>query len=171
MLALIDIFDAAIVALILLIMFRPLFRRPPRISSPFTPTGRPFRLDLRFQFRLRSLMIVVTLLAPLFAYIAWQARIVNERRVVLAEIENLGGGIMSDRRTTAGFWNRFPNWPSEAIESFDRRDEPRRRAQTTIRRMLGDETMLVVWLPASIGRPEEVRIRQSIPEADIWRFK
>jgi hypothetical protein len=33
----------------------------------------------RFQFRLRTLMIVVTLLAVPFAYVGWQARIARDR--------------------------------------------------------------------------------------------
>jgi hypothetical protein len=44
----------------------------------------PFRR--RFQFRLRTLMIVVTLLAVACAYVAWQSKIVRERRAV-ADLE------------------------------------------------------------------------------------
>ena len=36
-----------------------------------------------FQFRLRSLMIVVTLLAVPLSYIGWQVRLVRERRDIL----------------------------------------------------------------------------------------
>jgi hypothetical protein len=36
----------------------------------------------RFQFRLRTLMILVTLLAGVCGYIAWQAKIVKERKAV-----------------------------------------------------------------------------------------
>jgi hypothetical protein len=42
--------------------------------SPVDPLKRP-----RFQFRLRTLMIAVTLLAVPLGYVGWQARIVRER--------------------------------------------------------------------------------------------
>jgi hypothetical protein len=36
-----------------------------------------------FQFRLRTLMIVVTLIAAVCGYVGWQAKIVNERKQLL----------------------------------------------------------------------------------------
>jgi hypothetical protein len=172
MLAAIDVIDVAIVGLIFFVAFRPLFRRMGAVAPPQSaPPGRPFHLDLRFQFRLRTLMIVITLLAPLFAYIAWQARIVCERRAMVAEIESLGGGIFSGRRTTAGFSNRFPNWPGEAIAFLDSQNDRPSEAQGTTRWLLGDDAVLIIWLPATVAPAEEARIKQRIPEAYIWRFK
>jgi hypothetical protein len=46
----------------------------------------------RFQFRLRTLMIVVTLLAVPCAYVGWQAKIVRERRETAEWIGKTLGG-------------------------------------------------------------------------------
>jgi hypothetical protein len=72
----------------------------------------PKRKRRRFQFRLRTLMIVVTLLAVPCGYIGWQARIVRERRDLLASqfvksSINDGNGSMSwIRRSTVASSNR-----------------------------------------------------------------
>ena len=47
----------------------------------------------RFQFRLRTLMIAVTLLAVPCAYVGWQAKIVRERRELLDKLFALHHGI------------------------------------------------------------------------------
>jgi hypothetical protein len=124
-----------------------------------------------YQFRLRTLMIVVTLVAIPCGYVGWQAKIVRERKAVLAQIEDAGGGFFSDLRTTTGFGNRFPNWPDEAIASIDSERQLHGSARTTVRVLLGDEGVIVIWLPANVVPPEEARIRECIPEAYVWRFK
>jgi hypothetical protein len=124
----------------------------------------------RFQFRLRTLMIVVTLLAVPLGYVGWQAKIVRERKSVLAEIEDAGGGFFSDLRTTTGSWNRFPKWSDEAIASIDSQRQLRAPARGIVRALLGDEGVIVIWLPATVVPPVEARIRQCIPEAYVWRF-
>jgi hypothetical protein len=89
----------------------------------------------RFQFRLRTLMIVVTLLAVPCGYIGWQARIVRERRDLLASqfvksSINDGNGSMS--------------W---------------------IRRSLGDEAYVFLYL-SETATPDVVdRIKIAFPEA------
>jgi hypothetical protein len=40
-------------------------------------------MNRRFQFRLRTLLIVVTLLGVACAYVGWQAKIVRQRAVML----------------------------------------------------------------------------------------
>jgi hypothetical protein len=50
-----------------------------------------------YQFRLRTLLVVVTLLAIPCGYVGWQARIVHERKAVIAEVERLGGSYSSRR--------------------------------------------------------------------------
>jgi hypothetical protein len=125
----------------------------------------------RFQFRMRTMMIVVTLLAVPCGYVGSQAKIVRERESVLADIENTGGGFFSDVRTTAGFWNRFQVWPDDAIASIDNHAQIHPSARTLIRSLLGDEGVLVIWLPDTTAHSEEMRIRKCIPEAYIWRFK
>jgi hypothetical protein len=46
----------------------------------------PKRKRRRFQFSLRSLLIVVTLLAVTCAYVGWQAKIVRERKETMTEL-------------------------------------------------------------------------------------
>jgi hypothetical protein len=90
---------------------------------------------------------------------------------VLAEIEHAGGGFYSDLRTTIRFWNRFPNWPDEAIASIDGQRQLRAPARIIVRTLLGDEGVIVIWLPTTVVPSQEARIRQCIPEAYVWRFK
>jgi hypothetical protein len=47
-------------------------------------------MRLRFQFRLRTLLIAVTLLAVPLGYVGWQAKIVRERTTVRQRIANMG---------------------------------------------------------------------------------
>ncbi len=128
--------------------------------------GRP-----HFQFRLRTLMIAVTLLAVACGYVGSQAKIVRERESVLADIENAGGGVFSDARTNSVFWNRFPVWPDDAIASLDSDAQKQTPARSLVRSLLGDEGVLVIWLPDTTAHSQEMRIRKCIPEAYIWRFK
>ena len=139
-------------------------------SAP-TPAAQPKSRRRWNHFNLRTLLIVVALLAVPFAYVAHEGKIVQERKAMLAEIESAGGGFFSSRRTTPGFWNRFPNWPAEAIAAIgspDQRDSP---STGVIRVFLGDELVLVIWLPTTVSPAEEARIKKCIPEAYMWRFK
>ncbi|HEV2969140.1 MAG TPA: hypothetical protein VGY55_04060 [Pirellulales bacterium] len=124
----------------------------------------------RFQFSLRTLLIGVTLLGVACGYIARQAEMVHDRRAVLADIESNGGGFFSTVRTTAGFWNRFPNWPDQAIASIGSKDQHDSPAGTMMRTILGDEVVVVIWLPTTVPRSEQDRIRKFIPEAYLWKF-
>ncbi len=54
----------------------------------------------RFQFRLRTLLIVVTLLAVPCAYVGWQAKIVRNRRAML--FDNPRFGMLSDFVSVGG---------------------------------------------------------------------
>ncbi len=51
----------------------------------------------RFQFRLRTLMIVVAVVAIPCAYVGWQAKIVRERRALLDSIKAAGGFVTAAR--------------------------------------------------------------------------
>jgi hypothetical protein len=56
------------------------------------PKTEPPKRERRwFQFSLRTLMILVTLLAVACGYVAWQANIVRDRKAVLREIVANGG--------------------------------------------------------------------------------
>ena len=55
-------------------------------NDPMAVAGRRW-----FQFSLRTLMIVVTLMAVLCSYAAQEAKFVRQREAILASIKNAGG--------------------------------------------------------------------------------
>ncbi len=57
-------------------------------APPVTPHRR------RFQFRLRTLLIGVTLLAVPLGFVGWQAKIVRDRKAACDEIILGGGGVL-----------------------------------------------------------------------------
>jgi hypothetical protein len=66
------------------------------MESEPTKAEPPKRKRRCFQFRLRTLLIGVTLVAVVCGYVAWQAKIVRERRaelnrVVDARLVGIGG--------------------------------------------------------------------------------
>jgi hypothetical protein len=126
----------------------------------------------RFQFRLRTLMIVVTLLAADCGYLAWQAKIVRERKATLAEIEASGGAFVSYTPVSLFSQSRFdierevgriPHFdPRRYLPHFD-------RVQSAIRRWLGDEIVFDIWLPDTVPLSEINRIERCFPEAAVQR--
>jgi hypothetical protein len=104
------------------------------------PKAEPPKRKRRwFQFRLRTLMIVVTLLATVCAYVSWQMRIVRERQAeVNREVE---GRIIG----------------TDDVE----KDNP----VPWIRRLLGDQCVLLIWMPLGTDPAELDRLRALFPEA------
>jgi hypothetical protein len=101
-------------------------------DTPATPCRR-------FQFRLRTLLIVVTLLAIPFGYVGWQAKIVRDRKAMLET------GDLS------------PVFSAEIDETKD-------AAIPTIRLWLGDHFCREVFLK----QPEDIeRYKAAFPEADF----
>jgi hypothetical protein len=104
----------------------------------------------RFRFRLRTLLIVVTLLAVPCAYLGWPARIVAERRAELKRILDSGGDALVLSAIQA--------------KQLHRAGQP--REIPFVQWLLGDE--YVQW----IARPrdsasEYLRVTQEFPEADV----
>jgi hypothetical protein len=99
----------------------------------------------RFQFRLRTLMIGVTLLAVPLGYVGWQAKIVRDRRALLDSIKAAGGG-----DETAMFHNNAspppPPW---------------------LRRILGDETVELLLVPPATDEETMARIHRLFPDTRI----
>ena len=96
----------------------------------------------RFQFRLRTLMIVVTLLAVPLGYVGWQVRMVRERKACLERIVFLQGAYAPSPHShkSAG--------PSQ------------------LRLWLGDWPIDTISLPAESARTDDVeRIKATFPEA------
>jgi hypothetical protein len=113
-------------------------------SKTHPPKGGPPTLRRRFQFSLRTLMIVVTLFCvAVGGYGGWQAKIVMERKAIIRDV---GDGIT---------WG----------QNLDDSEIP------LIRRWLGDHAFLAIWLNERM--PDEVptetihRIVTAFPEARI----
>jgi hypothetical protein len=106
----------------------------------------------RFQFRLRTLMIVVTLLAVACGYIGWQAKIVRERRETVRWIETLGGSMhLYDDEWYDGLPRDLPDW---------------KYRPPFIRRLLGDMAYCLVVVP-HLGEADDKRIREVFPGIQI----
>jgi hypothetical protein len=106
----------------------------------------PKRKRRWFQFSLRTLMIVVTLLAVPLSYVGWQAKIVRERKVVLSAIRDRGGHVVE--ASTVPFLK-----PWATISSF--------------REWLGDIAIQGIQLPGETKSDEVGRIKIAFPESSI----
>ncbi len=104
---------------------------------------------MKLQFRLRTLMIVVTLLAVPLGYVGWQAKIVRERATMREYIESVDDGecqLVAD------------------VPEFLRKRNP---TVSWIRRLLGDEAIYLVVLPDKTDLDERRRIKAILPEAKL----
>ncbi len=95
----------------------------------------------RFQFRLRTLLIVVTLLAIPFAYVGRQAEIVSERKVML-----------DDARITPYLMTPGQNRLSQ------------------VRLWLGDVDCFAIYADQIVSDADLERYRAAFPEAQVTRF-
>jgi hypothetical protein len=104
----------------------------------------PKRKRRWFQFSLRSLLIVVTLLAVACGYVGSQAEIVRERKAMLALIRSEGGD-------TPGFthYKRPPPVP-------------------WLRRVMGDEWIDTIVLARAVDAEKLADIKQTFPDADLY---
>ena len=104
----------------------------------------------RFQFRLRTLMIGVTMLSVPCAYVSWQVKIVRERKEEIRKITNDGGLV--------GFWDvaEPPPLPMEV------------RTVPFIRRWIGDRAVLSVMFKKGTANGERQRIKELFPEGLLF---
>jgi hypothetical protein len=130
----------------------------------------------RFQFRLRTLMIVVTLLAGVCACVGWQAKIVRERAAILGELRTndwphdpFGAFTMRDfyqLNVDPSATSQFISLKPELLVSGDRNQLP-----SFIRGVFGDDEVRTILLPNSVNDVKVARFAKLFPEADIWRCK
>jgi hypothetical protein len=122
-----------------------------------------------FQFRLRTLMIGVTLLAVPMGYVGWKAETVRQRRSLLTLIVSSGGGYY----TTEGDQVYFPvgsmpmggaYFPDPFMVLADRHPN---QDPSKIRRWLGDEYIDLIWIPKSVSSNDATRIAGGFPEACV----
>jgi hypothetical protein len=122
-------------------------------------------------------MIGVTLLAIPCGWLGWQARIVRERKAMLAETKSDWGGrglveVLTDARTVEYHLSRpyGPGWlwkkGTRLLASGDDNNEP-----SKIRRWLGDETIRALMLGYETTSSDASRIVELFPEANVYQFK
>jgi hypothetical protein len=131
-------------------------------------------LRRRFQFRLRTLMIGVTLFCVIFGgYAGWHLKKVGERRALLRLVVSNGGGYSTftfgDNELLLGtneyvLPSNMPNIPIGASRLNSLRTD---KAPSLIRRWLGDVNVFEIWLPESFPHSDTLRIIQGFPEAMI----
>jgi hypothetical protein len=134
------------------------------------PARKP-RRHRWFQFSLRTLMIVVTLMAIPCAYIGWQARIVQERKAMLAEINGAGGVYLTseynaaereEARTWAPITDR-EHWFHEKLISLGQiSNDP-----AFLRTLLGDESVCQITLPITFSPGSVAKVETLFGEAII----
>ena len=107
----------------------------------------------RFQFRLRTLLLGVTLLAVVCGYVGWQAKIVKERHKAVATYQAIAGfAVEVDETRGAGgaTTTRFPQapWPL---------------------RWFGEDGFSMIVVPQRTTADEIERLASLFPEATIQR--
>jgi hypothetical protein len=112
----------------------------------------PKRRRRWFQFSLRTLMIVVTLLAVPCAYVGWHAKIIHRRQAMLNKLTRLNGACLTVAQVTE----------IEPSHEFD---------DTTklpwIREWLGDEPVFGLNIPESVPEVDANEIASAFPEAVV----
>src|ERR1041385_1611090 len=97
---------------------------------------------MKLQFRLRTLMIAVTLLAVPLGYIGWQGKIVRGRKAMREHIKLVDDGEC---------------WPVRHATG----------SVPWIRQLLGDEEVVYFELPDTIDPNERRRIKEILTEATL----
>jgi hypothetical protein len=111
----------------------------------------PKRKRPRFQFRLRTLIIGVTLFAVACGYVAWQARIVHKRKLVDDWITaHNGETAISLKMPGVADYQPSVSW---------------------FRRILGDRAVAGVNLSSPPSAEDEARIWAAFPEAEELRVE
>ena len=116
------------------------------MTEPIKPVP-PKRKRRWFQFSLRTLLIVVVLVAAACGYVARQARIVAVRDAARARITALGG-----------------QWRLGGYIDYE-------ESVPLIRRWLGDEPVSSVIIPDNVSTEDEQRIRDVFEDVAISRVE
>ena len=103
-------------------------------------------------------MIVVALVALACAYVAWNARIVRERKELLARLHAFGG--KAETVEEARIWVEIGLYNYE----FSEDETP---TVSWIRRCFGDEPVVEMWIPMSMQPQDAAEISRAFAEAII----
>ena len=95
----------------------------------------------RFRFSLRTLFVVVTVVAVALGWLAWQARIVRERTRTLESIRSARGFLYTDTRE---------------------------RNVSSVRKHFGDHTFRLIVIPDdTFSNVDVTKIKATFPEAEV----
>jgi hypothetical protein len=114
-----------------------------------------------FQFRLRTLLIVITLLAVPWAYVGWQARIVRQRKAMMSELNGTGASVYLTSEIAHIQGANF------GIDIGDRTIRPPYPTASGLRELLGDDFVLGIVLSQQTPPVTVSRIRATFPEAMV----
>jgi hypothetical protein len=105
----------------------------------------------RFQFRLRTLWIVVTLFCVVFAYVGSQAKIVVDRKAAMVELIRGGGGAVGTERLNLSVL-----------------EDGRDYSIPFLRRVMGDHAVFVIFYKPGTAYDEIRRLQDLFPESRIF---
>jgi hypothetical protein len=117
----------------------------------------------RFQFRLRTLLIGVTLFCVFGGYVGWQAKILKQRKMLASELSQHGGAIVWSSEES----KMHPGSQFIASEKVTYR-WPYPQA-SWLRRLLGDDYALAI-LHSRISDEVLDQIRAAFPEAEFVKM-
>jgi hypothetical protein len=106
----------------------------------------------RFQFRLRTLLIVVTIAAAGCAYLGHEWRIVQHRKALLKTTDCLWEPWSAEMRNPGGLGLRVPSEPPSI---------------PFVRRLLGDEPIFFFGQFSNTSKDEVEELHAAFPEAEF----
>ena len=109
----------------------------------------PKRRRRWFRFRLRTLLIAVTLLAVPLGYAGWQAKISRDRAAAVAEVMGSGGMVIG----AEGLTSKLANGRDYSIPF--------------LRRWMGDRAVLQIFYKRGTADDDIRRLRSLFPQAWI----
>jgi hypothetical protein len=111
----------------------------------------PKRKRRWFQFRLRTLLIVVTLFCAAGGYVIQQKKFVNDRWEIRYAVTKMNGGADGYHRTFIDLWSA-----NDAEHSLP-----------WLRTVFGDQSVRSIGLPVDVPLEFRNRVREMFPEADV----
>lgn len=111
-----------------------------------------------FRFSLRTMFVLVTLVAATIGWLGREWRIVQVRKAILREIERLEPAAIDPSVEQQESRNSDPLYDPRQWDSI---------RVSTIRRLLGDESVIELLLPRASDRLLIERTENAFPEADL----